>query len=318
MSASGVEPSLVILQCCLSRGGKIKTDKNKVTSHAAFLPKHVPGRKRKQPSALIPSSFHVAEERHVASLQPFRTNAAGCWSLGDSGQCLNDPKLPSFLFLIYFFFFFFLQCHLCTTTTKKKKNRSLKKNHGSKLRIQEEKKVDRIRERITCLSPPAPHPSVRHPSMRNGGGWRPPAGCCSPTCSCGNQREETRSGVGLAGETMRCESFRHVIGRRTRRSVPFTSLSEEVVVVVDRPHGMKTHGETWRNVGPQTAAEGYAHAALCSSPAPVERPMLRLTLLPLFLAAAAALLAILETQADGVSSLLRPEGDLCDVTAAAC
>lgn len=118
--------------------GKIKTDKNKVTSHAAFLRKHVPGRKRKQPSAFIPSSFHVAEERHVASLQPFPTNAAGCRSLSDSGQCLNDPKLPSFLFLI--FIFFFLQCHLCTTTTGEKKNRSLKKNHGSKLRIQEKKK----------------------------------------------------------------------------------------------------------------------------------------------------------------------------------
>lgn len=101
MSASEVEASPVILQCCLSQG-QIKTDKNKVTSHAAFLRKHVPETKRRQPSAFILSSFHVVEERHVASLQTFRTNAASCRSLGDSGQRVNDPKLLIFLFLMFF------------------------------------------------------------------------------------------------------------------------------------------------------------------------------------------------------------------------
>lgn len=48
-------------------------------------------------------------------------------------------------------------------------------------------------------------------------------GWSSVTCSCGKLREETRFCVRLAGETMRCESFGHVIGRRTRHSGPFTS-----------------------------------------------------------------------------------------------
>lgn len=146
-----------------------------MTSHAAFLRKHVPGRKRKQPSAFIPSSIHVAEERHVASLQPFRTNAAGCRSLGDSGQCLNDPKLPRFLFLIFFFFFTvsFMYNNNGKKLIVKKEPRFQTEDPGEK-----KKKVDRIRERITCLSPPPRPPSVRHPSMRNVrlGGCRPRRG----------------------------------------------------------------------------------------------------------------------------------------------
>lgn len=156
-------------------------------------------------SSRLLSSFHVVEERQVASLQAFRTNAASCRSLSDSGQCINDPKLLILLFLI------FIQCHLCTTKSNiKKEPQPRTEDPGEKTRPYKAS----VEESGSHVCAPSVALRPRETSAVLGGVM---------FADMLMRKSKGRNSV-LCLSCWRNHALRKLqTGRRTRRSVPFTS-----------------------------------------------------------------------------------------------